>query len=757
MSRNRGSGVWGRIVAAGALALALTGCGGGGGGTDSGGTTPPAEAAVSGLIITVTGVDLANTPVIEFTVKTDADAAFTALGAADLRFNIAKWMPAIDGSGAHWQNYINRASGGAVQGSQERLRAGYAFGTLVNHGDGSYTYTFATDIKDAAANVCPAPCTDAEGKALDISYAPTLTHRVAIQQGNSAYPKASGIYDFLPAGGIVAQPDVVANATCNSCHTQLSAHGTRVDVRLCATCHNPGSWVAGTGGGANVTVDLKAMIHRIHYNNGGLQLPSVIAGTPNAIGSHDFSTVVFTQDVRNCTRCHDGTLGASNFTALGDHWKTTPSITACGSCHDNVYFGTTPDATKPYQTIAHSGGVQGDDSRCALCHGAGRYTDAKDIAIAHNFPARLKAAAAKYRFNIISATATGVGELPVVTFSVTDPTNGDAPYDIASAAGFTSAGASLGIKIGWSTTDIGNHASGAKYGQPVSINALTTAVAGAVPGTYTVAAAVPVPAMLPGQAASLRVTMDGRVMGDVTTAGTFTDRLAVKSAFKDFAIAGAVAPRRTVVDMAKCAVCHDTLSLHGGNRTNEPGVCVVCHNPNATDASQRPATAGVLTGGVDGKLEESIDFRTMIHAIHAGEAANGGFREKGITVYGYGGRAVSFAEVVFPGNLANCTACHTATSYQLGGQWVNTGSSGLLTTTSSTGALPDDAADDLKTTWTAAVCASCHDSSDAAHHMVINGALFNQTLPVASAQVEKCSTCHGVGGDFDVKKVHGVK
>ncbi len=754
MSRNRVSGLWGRIVAAGALALALAGCGGGG--TGAGGTTPPAEATLTELKITVGAVDLANAPVVNFTVTTQAGAAFTALTDVDLRFNIAKWMPTADGSGGHWQNYINRANAGAVQGSQERLRAGYPFGTLDNHGDGTYTYTFATDIKSAAANVCPAPCTDADGNALDISYAPALTHRVAIQQGNSAYPKASGIYDFVPAGGTAARPDVVANATCNSCHSQLTAHGTRVDVRLCATCHNRGSWVAGVAG-PNVTVDLKAMVHRIHYNNGGLQLPSVIAGTPNMIGTADFSAVVFTQDVRNCTRCHDGTAGASNFTALGDHWKNTPSVAACGSCHDNVYFGTTPDATKPYQTIAHSGGVQGDDSRCALCHAAGRYTDAKDIVIAHNFPARMKAAAAKYQFNVISATATAVGQFPVVTFSVTDPTNGGVPYDIATATGFTSAGASLGIKIAWSTTDFGNHASGANFGQPVSINALTTAVAGATAGTYTVTSPVAVPAMLPNQATSLRVAMDGRVMGDVTAIGTFTDRLAVKSAFKDFAIAGNVVTRRAVVDFAKCAVCHDTLSLHGGNRTNEPGVCVVCHNPNATDAAQRPAAAGALTGGVDGKLEESINFRTMIHAIHAGEAANGGFRETGVTIYGYGGRAVSFADVVFPGNLANCAACHTATSYQLGGQWVSTWASGLLTTTTSTGAIPDDAADDLKTTSTAAVCASCHDNATAQYHMTLNGGAFNQTLAVASTQIETCSVCHGAGRVYDVKVVHGVK
>ena len=101
--------------------------------------------------MTITGVTINSPPVVNFTVTNQAGVGMAGLTAADLRFNIAKLVPGSNGEPSTWQNYINRASGGAVQGSQERSAAGYAFGTLVNHGDGSYTYTFATDIKNPAA------------------------------------------------------------------------------------------------------------------------------------------------------------------------------------------------------------------------------------------------------------------------------------------------------------------------------------------------------------------------------------------------------------------------------------------------------------------------------------------------------------------------------------------------------------------------------------------------------------------------------
>ena len=778
MNKYRSSGPWidlftrgtlWRGAAAGVLALAFAGCGGGGGsggGSAGGGSAGPAVSTIdiaaltasTALTTTITGASVNSPPVVNFTVTNQGGVGMAGLTAADLRFNIAKLVPDPTGGPSIWQNYLNRVSGGAVQGTQERSAAGFAFGKLVNNGNGTYSYTFATDITSPVANPCPAPCTDADGKALDISYQPGLTHRVSIQMANSAYPLTAGVFDFVPNGsGLGTRRDIVATAKCNECHSQLAAHGTRVETKLCVTCHNPGSWVA-TAGKPNVTVDFKNMIHKIHY---GAKLPSVLAvpSVSYVVNGTDFSKAVFPQDVRNCTKCHDGTPGASNATTQGDNWKMQPSIEACASCHDNVYFGAAPDPAKAYQTKAHSGGIQGNNSNCALCHAAGKFADKKDIVVAHNFPARLKAATAKFKYNIISVTPTTAGSTPVITFSVTDPTNADAPYDIKTAVPFNSgANSTLTVKLGWSTSDIGNDSSGQAFGQPVSINLLgNVAVVAGAGGTYTATSTAPIPA---AQTGTLRVLMEGHPAGDVTTTGAFTDRLAVKSVFKDFAITGAVTARRLVVDIAKCNACHNVLSLHGNNRTDEPGVCAVCHNPNATDAARRPNAAGVLTGGTDGKMEESIDFKTMIHAIHAGQKSNGGFREKGIVVYGFGGSVNDFSGVKFPGKLKDCSACHTGTSYQLTGVWATPTASGILGSTISTGASTTSSADNLKITPTAAVCSSCHDSAVAKAHMqdAFNGGNFSATQAAINAGTqEACSFCHGVGKAVDVKTLHGVQ
>ena len=838
MKTNQSASRWlGLVAVLSALAFALNGCGGSDGGTGPAGapgatvgvTSPTAATSLS---MTITGVTVGSPPVVNFTVTDQSGVPVAGLTDTDLQFNIAKLVPGTNGDPSKWQNYINRTSTDklSVQGSQERrgtdsgTKKPYPFGTLTDNKNGTYTYTFCTDITNtgtpdttqcataAQPNACPAPCTDADGNALDISYQPTLTTRVGIQMSNKTYPKVNATYDFVPAGGAVTtERIIVQTANCNECHNQLAVHGgTRIDTKLCVTCHNPGSWVAAgsnsTTNWAKETVDFKVMIHKIHR---GDELPSVVGpdGILNdnpttsvdesadngtyKIGTHDFSDVAFPQDIRNCTKCHTNTdtVTARN-TPQGDNWETRPSIAACGSCHDNIDFSQAglPSGTDPN---GHPGGAVSDNSECLTCHSANRI--AGSIAAKHTNP--VKVASAKFKYNIIDICGTAVASKPIcpastkptIRFSVTDPTGATTHgygnnYNIVGASKDPEfgSGASLNILIAWDTRDYANDGgAGTRPSRANSINALTLPAVDNGDGTFTVTS----PAAVPGSATgSGAVAMEGHPRGqsDLTTT-TYDINVPVKGEVAYFGITDTTpVARRTVVDVtAKCDKCHDMLSVHGGNRADNAQLCVLCHNPRDTDVGSRPKTNGFpdKTLALDGQREESIDFKRLIHGIHAGAlttysgAKAYGMRTKGLVVYGYGGSKNDFSDKRFPGILSDCTTCHVGTTYQLTGLWSAPTQNGILASTllseptatdsaSYTSQLVDQT-DDLARSPTAAVCTSCHDDIDndpnLAHLVPLGNAKFLDTQASINSSPELCVTCHGSGGPQDVKLMHGVK
>lgn len=112
------------------------------------------------------------------------------------------------------------------------------------------------------------------------------------------------------------------------------------------------------------------------------------------------------------------------------------------------------------------------------------------------------------------------------------------------------------------------------------------------------------------------------------------------------------------VTTQECNSCHDPLIAHGNRR--EVRLCMLCHTEAAVDGLPPPGTP------------RSIDFRTMIHKVHAGKnlpsIVNG---PPGTTyaIYSTFSKADTiFAEkdangvitgVGFPRSLASCTICHT--------------------------------------------------------------------------------------------------
>jgi OmcA/MtrC family decaheme c-type cytochrome len=675
-------------------------------------------------------------PVVEVYLKDEQGFSLTGLPAANIRFVLARLEPAQNGASSTWHAITRRieafpgtpapvpaeavtGTGPTSQGYTETATAG----TFTEVGNGVYTYKFATNLTQNP----------------EIPYDGSLPHRVGleIRIGSPTIPANNAVMTFNPVTGVpIAESgrEIVDNDTCNACHDNLVFHGgARFDLQYCVMCHDSYSHDAQTGN----TIDLKVMIHKIHS---GATLPSVQAGGiygifGNGNSFNDFGHVVYPQDKRNCTTCHEE--GDAD-TPQASNWRLTVNRTTCSSCHDNVDFA----------TGANHGGIAATDETCTACHGP--TSGVLSVQVAHQIPEQV--AAAKFAYEVLEVADTTPGEFPTVTIRVVDPTNGNAPYDIKAANGpFQNSSASLAVDIAFSTRpDFTNTGSGSATpttgtpAQPIRIDFKANAVPNpAFPGSFMATSTVPIPAGATGSGTAL---IEGRPAVDVNGDGTL-ERLAVTSTGMAFAITDAEpVPYRQVVDIAKCNDCHQQLTLHGESRTGNAELCATCHNPNATDISRR--VAGTQCEEVTGTLDdESIDLKRMIHAIHAGEIA-------GYKVCGFNSTGYDFSHVKYPGKLQNCEGCHLPDTYY------PPDSTLAIATTIDAGPDRSTPAGDLAITAGSAACSACHTSATARQHMELNGGSFtavkaaDSTVP--AAPIETCGNCHGPGKPADVKITHGV-
>jgi OmcA/MtrC family decaheme c-type cytochrome len=486
------------------------------------------------------------------------------------------------------------------------------------------------------------------------------------------------------------------------------------------------------------------MIHKIHR---GANLPSVEAGGEYVIygyrdSEHDYSHVEFPQDIRNCTNCHAGTgtgNEGNNLTSDGDNWNEVPTQDACGSCHDDLDFD------------LHMGGLE-DDSDCLLCHSAGGFKGSP----AESHRNLIQEAMPTFMVNILSVTNTGPGEFPVVNYSVTNPLDGDSFYDVLNGAEFVSP-ARFVMGVAWDTSEYNNVGNGSDNASYADTDAIESSTANG-DGSFQLISeeAIPDGSAAPFVAAtgSGSIVFEGHLNKNVATDGTEDfQTVPLTFAIESFSIdeADSMADiRRQVVSIDNCNACHFIKVNHGSNRTNDTQGCVACHNPKNTDRRVREIreTNG-LTPPNDGKQEESIDFKRLIHALHASD-----FREEPLEVVGFGGFSIHVFDeehVQFPGHLNNCKNCHINDSYELPLD------ASVEATTIDTGADRADPADDIMITPIAAVCSSCHDDDSAASHMEQNGGDFSATADtISGGDTESCVICHGAGGVADLEVVHGL-
>ncbi|MFB3826132.1 MAG: OmcA/MtrC family decaheme c-type cytochrome [Bryobacteraceae bacterium] len=595
----------------------------------------------------------------------------TTPGAVSTTF-IAAYLPRQEnpaGPATQYVAYTTRVETDAAGGRRATQATADTGGAYQQVGDGEYIYTFG----NKAANFDPAATH---------SIGVWSTRNLAEFDLGSQY--SDDVFTFVPNGSPVTQMhEEVRTETCNKCHDPLNAHGgSRQRVALCVLCHTPQSSDAQSGN----TVDFPVMIHRIHM---GEELPSVQLGRPYQLvgfnnSVNDYSAVVFpAESPSNCRFCHDSSA------AQADAWLSRPSRKACGACHDNVNFQT-GEGHSPASL------PQLNDNQCNQCHiPQGENEFDASIVGAHTLP-RFSSQLPGVVLGFQSVGNVAAGQRPTITFTLRDKA-GKAinPTDMNL----------LNVTVAYPATDYST------YFQESLRNATGTN------GVYTYALQNAIPA---GTQGTVAFGLEGyrNVVLDPNTVIAQTVRDVAPNQVTYAALGGTrVAPRRLVVSTDECNQCHFQLQAHGTIR-NRTEYCVLCHNPNANDASQRPAGAGP---------PETIHFANMIHKIHRGEEIQSDY-----TIYGFGGRPINFNEVLFPGDLRDCAKCHLDATYTLPLP------QGLLPVTDPNGPLnPMGPA--------AAACLGCHTSLDAAAHAQLN------TSPSLG---ESCAVCHGANADFSVERVH---
>ncbi|MCA1732621.1 MAG: OmcA/MtrC family decaheme c-type cytochrome [Acidobacteria bacterium] len=444
--------------------------------------------------------------------------------------------------------------------------------------------------------------------------------------------------------------------------------GSRRDVKLCAMCHNPQTVDPDTG----ENQDMDVIIHKIHR---GANLPSVQAGKPYIIvgynqSIHDYSHVVYPQDIRNCKNCHVGTV-PNQAPSQASAFMTEPTRAACGSCHDNINWVTGE---------GHAAGPATSDDRCGTCHQPDGPEFGPSVKGAHVVPAH-SSQLLGLNATIVSVSNVKPGENPTIVIKVTN--NDGTAVDPTTFATFAP------MMAGPTTSYLNYWREDAR--KTLKYDAATGNT------TYTFTKAIPADAT-----GTYAFTVDVRRSVNLKRADGEADVVAREAAFNPIhyaAVTGTVAtPRRTAVDVAKCNSCHDLLTFHGGQRLATQQ-CAICHHPKLT-------AAGATKEGP----KESVSFQYMIHKIHRGEELQNGYFVKGSS---YGG-------VVYPGALTDCNGCHVNGSQQ-------------LPPPVTADAVDVPAAFFTPLGPGTAACLSCHDSRDAAAHAYLNTANFPGSTTPAEA------------------------
>ncbi len=684
-------------------------------------TLPPMPTPVGSGVkaaVVAANFDEAGSLRVLFTLTDDQGAPLTPVlsatqdpSLARVRFTLAR-VEEYDGGGEFHQRftrYVNEIN---------RTRPAYDSGgslATIDAARGLYQYTFRKTFAPVNSGA---------------------TYSVGMQVDrllDGVQRAANPVFDFVPDG---SPPVIRAGSTtsqCNACHDPLVAHGNRRELRLCTVCHTQEATDE-----RGRSVDLGVMVHKIHR---GKELPSIVNGAPGssyAIYSSflrqdivfarkeqdgRITGVGFPRAIENCAVCH-----AEGPTA--DYHRTRPSTAACVACHDDVNpSSSASDAGPPGHNHFQARGFE--DGDCGFCHepDSGREFDVS-VAGAHVVPGRSR------QLNGLRVEITGLenhnaGESPIVSFRVTDQA-GTPLQSLASLnrLAFTFSGPTTDYTEMLVATAAGGGASGTVEGPDAS-------------GTFRYSVPFSIPASATGTWAVVSEARRQVTLSAVDPIQPKVVQEAAPNTLVTFTVDGsAPVARREVVGDEQCASCHGQFSVDfsvHGNLRNTLEACVVCHNPNQSDAARRRRDPAAVAASEE---TATIDFKVLIHKIHTGEELH----QKPYVVYGFGPppqnfTRFDFSEVLFPGDRRNCRTCHLPGTYTLPpfpGTALGTRRAHLDPTTG-------NEVEGGRIGPITAACTSCHDATASQAHA---------DTQTTTTGVEACLVCHAEGRSFPVSAVH---
>lgn len=522
----------------------------------------------------------------------------------------------------------------------------------------------------------------------------------------------------IQIGNATLEKPVVTREKCAACHEgtdsgKIYMHHVDVGrspvgswsldyepVTSCKICHNNEGYAAYTDPAAPGSRVPDPVVRRTHGIHMGalLKLPF---NTNSVDGDfRDYTHVVFPDGVRDCAKCH-----------VDDRWKTRPSRMACGSCHDNIWFGPKP---VPTGWEAHGGGSLQDDETCSVCHAPDPAPDElfESVAEAHE----QEKPEYKQSINLtMSLPGNGkyyvAGETPTVTIKVTDVASGKLvnPTNIVEPL---------------VSTNI----------QPTEWRRGNLLVAG--PRTDTVPVLTTAATIFPSTTSyannDFRVRIDPakedpRVartadsiiyqLADVGTLapGTYTVYAEVQGStsgapggmsYTTFQVGTAtIEPSPT----GKCFDCHGDMRMHETSRAApfDPDNCKVCHDNLHQMTGKTNWNNSQWGYGVS-------PLSRKVHAVHYGN-----YTDKPGQVNGG-----AFAHVVFPQDVRNCTRCHVTSS------WIEKPSR--------------------------LACMACHDTDSSLVHGNLMTSDPTPADPWSGDEVETCTVCHGKDSELNAKTVHSI-